>query len=80
MDYLAKQIQTVNNAVARERSKALSLNIPSNVIDAYIGLPEDSKAPKSFNTEAEMDAAAAIGEVEEGDKVIVGGQPGTYKK
>jgi hypothetical protein len=79
MDYLAKQMQTVNNAVARERSKALSLRIPSDVIDAYIGLPEDSKAPKSFNTAAELDAAAARGEVEKGDKVIVGGQTGTYQ-
>jgi hypothetical protein len=79
-DYLTKQMQIVNNAVARERAKALSLRVPSDVIDAYVGLPEDSQSPKSFNTAAELDAAAARGEVKAGERVTVGGQTGTYQE
>lgn len=79
MDYLSKQMQVVNNAVARERNKAISLRIPADVIDAYIGLPEESLAPKSFKSVDELDAAAARGEVKKGDKVTVGGQTGTYQ-
>jgi hypothetical protein len=79
MDYLNKQMQLVNNAVAREKGKALALRIPADVIDAYIGLPEDSQSPKSFNTAAELDAAAARGEIQKGDRVTVGGQTGTYQ-
>lgn len=79
MDYLSKQMQLVNNAVARERNKAISLRIPADVIDAYVGLPEESLAPKSFKSVDELDAAAARGEVKKGDKVTVGGQTGTYQ-
>lgn len=79
MEYLNKQMQIVNNAVARERKKATALRIPADVIDAYIGSPEDSQSPKSFNTAAELDAAAARGEIQKGDRVTVGGQTGTYQ-
>jgi hypothetical protein len=79
MDYLNKQMQIVNNAVARERKKATALKVPADVIDAYIELPEESRAPKSFKSVDELDAAAARGEVKKGDKVTVGGQTGTYQ-
>lgn len=79
VDYLNKQMQLVNNAVARERSKAIALRIPPKVIDAYIGLPEESQGPKSFANVEELDAAAKRGEVKAGDRVTVGGQTGTYQ-
>lgn len=79
IDYLNKQMQVVNNAVARERSKAIALRIPPKVIDAYIGLPEESQGPKSFANVEELDAAAKRGEVKAGDRVTVGGRTGTYQ-
>ena len=57
----------------------LLMLLPADVIDAYIGSPEDSQSPKSFNTAAELDAAAARGEIQKGDRVTVGGQTGTYQ-
>lgn len=80
MDYLNKQMQIVNNAVARERKKATALKVPANAIDAYIGLPEESGAPKSFASITELDAAVARGEVKNGDRVTVGGKTGTYQE
>lgn len=79
VEYLNKQMQLVNNAVARERAKAISLRIPPKVIDAYIGLPEESQGPKSFANVEELDAAAKRGEVKAGDRVTVGGRTGTYQ-
>lgn len=92
-NYFNRQIEIVKNAVERERRKAQARGVSDQTISAYLDLPEDEvqapaapaaapvgPRPRSFATEAELEAAASRGEVRDNDEVIVGGVKGRYKK
>lgn len=92
-NYFKKQIDIINGAVERERRKGRARGVSDETLSAYLDTPQDEMpaAPAggggatnrpvipSFASEAELDAAAARGEIQDGDQVTVGGRTGKYR-
>ena len=90
-DYFNRQKEIIRRAVARERAKGRARNVSEETLSAFLDIPQDEDdgqapsagggpRPPSFATEADLDAAVARGEIEDGDEVIVKGVKGKYVK
>lgn len=90
-DYFNRQIQIINNAVERERRKGRARGVSEETLSSFLDLPQDEDErqassasggprPPSFATEADLDAAVARGEIQDGAEVIVKGVKGKYRK
>ena len=90
-DYFKRQIAIVKGAVERERKKGMARGVSAETLSAYLDTPQDepvrpaaagggAKPAKTFTSEADMEAAAAKGELEENDPVVVNGVKGTYRR
>jgi hypothetical protein len=90
MRILLNQLEEPNKLLPEEKRKngADYMRSPTskNVYSVYseqsneaIGKKEGSAQMKSFKTSEEADAAAKKGEIKSGDKIVVGGQSGTYQ-
>lgn len=89
-DYFKRQIAIVKGAVERERKKGLARGVSPETLSAYLDTPTDevvrpaagggAKAPKTFANVADMEAAAARREIEDGDPVVIDGVKGTYRR
>ena len=90
-DYFNRQKEIIRRAVARERAKGRARGVSQETLSAFLDIPQDENdgqapsasggpRPPSFATEADLDAAVARGEIEDGDEVIVKGVKGKYVK
>jgi hypothetical protein len=90
-DYFNRQKEIIRRAVARERAKGRARGVSQETLSAFLDIPQDEDdgqapsagggpRPPSFATEADLDAAVARGEIEDGDEVIVKGVKGKYVK
>lgn len=89
-NYFKKQMDIIAGAVERERRKGLARGVSAETLSAYLDTPTDeparppagggAKPAKTFASEADMEAAAARGEIQENDPVIVNGVKGTYRR
>lgn len=89
-NYFKKQMDIIAGAVERERRKGLARGVSAETLSAYLDTPTDeparpaadggAKPAKTFANEADMEAAAARGEIQENDPVIVNGVKGTYRR
>ena len=90
-DYFNRQKEIIRRAVARERAKGRARGVSQETLSAFLDVPQDEDdgqapsagggpRPPSFATEADLDAAVARGEIEDGDEVIVKGVKGKYVK
>jgi hypothetical protein len=90
-DYFNRQKAIIRRAVNRERAKGRARGVSQETLSAFLDIPQDEDdgqapsagggpRPPSFATEADLDAAVARGEIEDGDEVIVKGVKGKYRK
>ncbi len=92
--YFTRQIEIVKKAVERERRKGRARGVSEETLSSFLDLPEDEDEagvgaaapraaggprPRSFNTEAEAQAAFDRGEIRAGDEIIVGGVRGNWE-
>ena len=90
-DYFNRQKEIIRRAVARERAKGRARGVSQETLSAFLDIPQDENdgqapsasggpRPPSFATEADLDAAVARGEIQDGAEVIVKGVKGKYVK